>query len=119
MTGRREFRAAAAEHGVHGPPVSFRKLGEDLLDHRAEQIIECREGQRRLGRGRTAGQHPVVRPGGPDDVPPHHRLADAGITGDHDRRGCAGRRQQEGADLSDLGLPAGRPWVQAPRRRLR
>ncbi len=44
--GVRELLAAMQEDGADGLLACFRKLGEDLLDDPAEQIIECREGER-------------------------------------------------------------------------
>ncbi len=46
------------------PPARFRKPGQYLPEHRAEQVITRREGERRLRAGRPAGQHPVGARGG-------------------------------------------------------
>jgi len=107
------------------PPLDGRQRSEHGAQHRLEQIGQPRERETGLTLGRTAVEHThpplasVPQPG-----PPHRRLADPGLTREHERRrqvavekgGDGGKLLVPADNLVESGCHAPMDYATAPRR---
>ena len=104
------------QRDLEGSPTRRSETRKHLLEHPLEEIGEASVGQAMISLRRTRRQDEVAeRLGLLDSCGPQGRLADPGVSLEHERRGSGPRLHEESFERSELFFPADDRDRHAPR----